>query len=104
MCCRSGKRDDKKEKRGGKKTGAEARVEGLGERKCGWARRKETIAATWTSGHVLPNPTQTWSLPSSNDRIHQLLTSVQPLLALAATAPLPFREAAQTCHAVTSDI
>lgn len=31
----SGKRDDKKEKRGGKKTGAEARVEGLGERKCG---------------------------------------------------------------------
>lgn len=31
----SGRRDDKKEKRGGKKTGTEARVEGLGERKCG---------------------------------------------------------------------
>lgn len=48
-----------------------------------------------------PNPNLVFAA-LQRPHIHQLLTSVQPLLALAATAPLPFREAAQTCHAVTA--
>lgn len=70
------------------------RGEGLRERKCGQARRKETIAEE-ASGNVLPNPLIPPGPLSRHihpDHIHQLLTSVQPLLALAvATAPLPSR-------------
>lgn len=91
MCRRSGREEDRGRKTNGGKGGAEARVEGLRERKCVDRQEEKKRSRGERARFAKPSPGLRRATP--DDHIYQLLTFVQPLLALAATAPLPSRGA-----------